>query len=93
MNPRNIEAAIVVVKTFVLFFGMLITYQSFKAHRRTGSRPLRALAIGFGLVTIGAALGGVANQVFNVAFSIGILIQSVLTVIGFAVITYSLYTD
>jgi len=93
MTNGTVEAAIVVTKTLVLFFGVLITYLSFRASRRTGSRPLRDLSIGFAVVTVGAALGGVANQVFDVTFSTGVLFQSLLTALGFAIITYSLYTD
>ena len=93
MTEGTTEAAIILVKTLVLVFGLLITYQSLKAYRRTNSRPLRDLALGFGIVTTGAALGGVANQVFSVAFTTGILIQSSLTALGFAVITFALYAD
>ena len=93
MSQVTIETAIILVKTFVLFFGILITYLSFKAYRRTDSHPLRDLSLGFGVVTIGAALGGVANQVFGVAFSTGVLLQSLLTALGFAIIAYSIYSD
>lgn len=93
MNQSTIELLIIFAKSAVIFFGILITYLSLKAYRRTHSRPLRDLSIGFGVVTIGAALGGVANQVFGVAFSTGVLIQSLLTALGFAIITYSMYAE
>ena len=84
---------IIVVKTGILVLGGLITYFSFKAYRRTKSASLRALAIGFGIVTFGALLAGAFDVLFAVSLATGVLVDAVLTLIGFAVITYSLYVD
>ncbi|ELZ59434.1 YapH protein [Haloferax sp. ATCC BAA-644] len=84
---------IIVVKTGILVLGGLITYFSYKAYRNTGAASLRALALGFGVVTLGAMLGGALDVILNVDLATGLLIDSVLTLIGFAVITYSLYVD
>ncbi|ELY27156.1 YapH protein [Haloferax volcanii DS2] len=84
---------IIVVKTGILVLGGLITYFSYKAYRNTGAASLRALALGFGVVTLGAMLGGALDVILNVNLATGLLIDSVLTLIGFAVITYSLYVD
>ncbi|EMA00368.1 YapH protein [Haloferax denitrificans ATCC 35960] len=84
---------IIVVKTGILVLGGLITYFSYKAYRNTGAASLRALALGFGTVTLGAMLGGALDVILNVDLATGLLIDSVLTLIGFAVITYSLYVD
>jgi heme A synthase len=89
----SISVAIILVKSLTLVLGALITYLAFKAYRRTGGSSLRSLAIGFGIVTLGSALAGVANQVLGVSLPIGVLLQSLLTALGFAVITYSLYAD
>ncbi|MDY6780152.1 MAG: hypothetical protein SV760_06350 [Halobacteria archaeon] len=87
----HVGTAIVVVKTAILLLGGLITYFTFKAYRRTGFNPLRSLSVGFGFVVSGAILGGVVHQVLNVGFKLGVLVQSALTMVGFVVITYSLY--
>lgn len=84
---------IIVVKTGILVLGGLITYFSFKAYRRTGSPSLRALALGFGIVTFGALLAGAFDVLFAVDLATGVLIDTVLTFVGFAVITYSLYVE
>jgi heme/copper-type cytochrome/quinol oxidase subunit 3 len=88
-----IETAIIALKTAILLLGGLITYFAFKAYRRTRHPSLRALAIGFGVVTLGALLAGLAHQLFGVGITTGVLINSLLTAVGFAVITYSLYAD
>lgn len=88
-----VVSLIVAVKTAILVFGGLITYFSYKAYRNTGEGSLRALSIGFGIVTFGALLAGVLDALLDISLALGVLIDAVLTLIGFAVITYSLYSD
>jgi len=99
----HVGTAIVVSKTVILILGSLITYLSWKAYRRTAAPALRSLAIGFGVVTAGAILAGaidllvgsgdVGLELVESSLLLGVLVNSVLTAIGFAVITYSLYAE
>ncbi|WP_416839151.1 hypothetical protein [Haloferax sp. DFSO52] len=89
----TIATFIIIVKTGILVLGGLITYFSFKAYRRTRSPSLRALAVGFGIVTFGALLAGAFDIFFDVDLATGVLVDALLTLIGFAVITYSLYVE
>ena len=83
--------AILVIKTVILALGGGITFIAYKAYRRTGASSLRALAYGFGIITFGALLAGIAHQLLGVALETGVLINSLLVAIGFAIIMYSLY--
>jgi hypothetical protein len=87
------EILLVAMKTATLTFGGLLTYLSYQAYRRTGSAALRALVVGIGLVTVGAILGGALHQFGNVTLEWSASVQSVFTATGFAVLTYSLYTE
>lgn len=89
----HLESAIILVMGTILVLGGLITYFAFKAYRRSGDRSLQGLMIGFGFVTLGALSGGVAHQLLNVALDVGIVINAVLTAVGFAIITYSLFVE
>jgi len=89
----HIEMLIVAAKTAILILGGSITFYAFQAYRRTADPSLRALAIGFGIVTVGAILGGLADLGFTVDFAVGVAINSVLTAIGFGVILYSLHIE
>ena len=89
----HLESAIVVTKTATLVLGSLITLFSYRAYRRTGAAALRALAVGFAVITLGTILAGVVHQFTGLGFTAGALLQSTLTLVGFAVITYSLYAD
>jgi hypothetical protein len=88
-----VTTAIIVVKTIILFLGGGVTYIAYKAHQRTGAASLRVLAIGFGIITLGALLAGIANQILGVSLEQGILINSLLVAIGLAIIMYSLYLE
>jgi hypothetical protein len=89
----HLDIALVVVKSGTLLLGSLITFLSLKAYRRTGSPALRALGIGFGLITVGALLAGVGHQFTSLSLAQSIVIESALTFFGFAVIVYSLYSE
>lgn len=82
---------ITALKTITLVLGGMITYFGFRAYRRTGARSLRALTAGFGFVTVGSLLAGVADVVFGTPLEVGLFIESSLIAIGFGIIVYSLY--
>jgi len=54
---------------------------------------LRALSIGFGAVTLGTLLAGLLDRVLQFSIRVGLLVESVLVTVGFAVIVYSLYAE
>ena len=85
--------AVVAFKTLTLVLGAVITFFAYRAYRHTGSRPLGALAAGFGIVTLGAIIAGLGHQAFGLNTDSVLVIESALTTVGFAVILYSLYVD
>jgi hypothetical protein len=88
-----IDLLIIVAKTAILVLGGSITYYAMRAYGRTGDPSLRALGIGFGVVTVGALIGGVSHQVIGSELAVGIAINSLLTAVGFGVIVYSLTVE
>ncbi len=93
MDLHQTTVVLIAAKTAILAFGSALTYLSYSAFRRTNSRALRALAIGFGLLTLGALLGGVLHQFAGISLEVSVSVQSVFTAVGFAVMTYSLFVD
>lgn len=87
----NVATAVVVLKTVTLALGGSITFYALRAARRTSSTALRALALGFGTVTLGALLAGVVDQFVAVDPTLALAVESLFTTVGFAVILYSLY--
>lgn len=87
-----VPTLVAALKTLTLVFGGLITYFAYGAYQRTHIPALRALTIGFGAVTVGAFLAGAAHQAFGLDTDLVLVIESLLTTIGFGIILYSLYT-
>lgn len=87
----EIPTAIAVVKSITLLLGGGITYIAVKAYRRTGEKSLRALSIGFGIITLGAVISGAATQLLSVSLEVGVFVNSIFVAVGLAVILYSLY--
>lgn len=90
---NHFTSLIILLKSVTLVLGLIITYLAYKAFRRTGSPALRSLSLGFALVTLGAMLAGIVDQVVGLATDLALVIESALTAAGFAVIVYSLYVD
>jgi uncharacterized membrane protein YedE/YeeE len=88
-----ITLTIVVLKALTLVLGGSITVFSYRAYRRTGSSSLWALTLGFTIVTVGALIAGIIDQIFPVARNIALIVESFCTTAGFAVILYSLYVE
>lgn len=86
----HVSLTVIVLKTVTLGLGGLITYLAARAYQRTGEDGLLWLAVGFGIVTLGALLAGVVDLLLTVDKGAALTIESTLTTIGFAVIVYSL---
>jgi hypothetical protein len=85
---------ITALKTLTLLLGGTITLFAYRAYRRTGIPALRALTIGFGVVTVGTLLAGAVDLLApGLERETALIVESSLTVVGFAVILYSLYVE
>ncbi|WP_216824766.1 DUF7521 family protein [Salinigranum rubrum] len=91
LSTNDATVLLVVTKTVTLILGALITFLAYRAFRRQGAPALRALMVGFGLVTAGSALGGALYHVADIGFTLGVGIESLVTAAGFGVLVYSLY--
>lgn len=81
------------LRALILILGGTITYFAYQAYQRTEFEPLRALALGFGVVTLGALLAGGLGLLAGVTPRLVSVLYSAFTVTGFAIIVYSLYIE
>jgi hypothetical protein len=91
MHPSTV--VLIVAKTVTLLCGVALTTLTYRAYRRTMAPAMRALCLGIGLVSVGSLLAGGLNQLLGFAVAESAAVQSVFTASGFAVLTYSLYTE
>jgi len=83
-------AILLAVRLFVLGLGILITYYSFEAYRRTGTDYLRNAALGFGIITLGVFIEGVLFEFGGLDLAVVHIIESVAIGLGFLVLLLSL---
>jgi len=74
----------------ILILGIIVIHYSQKGYRKTKSRSLLFLALGFVFVTIGAALAGLLFEFLNYDLAIVETIEAGAEVIGFSLIVYSI---
>ena len=89
----HVTTLVVALKTASLLLGAAVTYFAFRAYRRTRHPALRALAVGFAVVTVGALLAGVVDQLLPLDRNYALVVDSGLTAVGFAIIVYSLFVE
>lgn len=87
----DVPLVVVAFKTATLIIGGFITYTAAVAARRTGWRGLSYLAVGFGIITFGSLLAGVADQSLLLTTEEALVVENALTTVGFAIIGLSLY--
>jgi hypothetical protein len=74
----------------ILILGIVVVYYSQKGYRKTKSKSLLFLALGFVFVTIGAALAGLLFEFLNYDLAIVETIEAGAEVVGFSLIVYSI---
>ena len=93
MVANEVSVLLVAAKTVTLVCGGALTVLAARAARRTGSPALRALALGIGLLTVGALAGGLGHQYLGLSLEASVSVQSIFTAAGLGVMTYSLYAE
>ncbi len=74
----------------IVVLGIIIIYFAAKGYRRTKSKSLLFLALGFMFVTIGAVLAGVLFELLNFDLETVETIVAGSEVLGFLLIVYSI---
>jgi hypothetical protein len=88
-----LDAFLIIAKALIVALGSAITVLAYRAFRRTGSPAMRSFTAGFGAVTFGGVLGGSLNQFLDVSLRKALLVQSVVTALGLAILFASLYLE
>ena len=77
-------------QALVLVFGIVIVYFAGKSYRRTKSKSMLLLGLGFALASIGSVVGGIAFELMGADLETAGAIQALAQVVGFAIILASL---
>jgi uncharacterized membrane protein len=74
----------------ILILGLVIVYYASKGYRKTKSKSLLYLALGFVFVAVGAVLAGLFFEFLNYDLTSVSAIEAASEVIGFSLIVYSI---
>ncbi len=78
-------------KIAALVLGAFIVYLAYRGFTRNRSKPLLYVAVGFALITAGTIAEGILYVVLGSQLLTAITAGTAITVLGFAVIIYSIY--
>jgi uncharacterized membrane protein len=82
---------LVAAKLVVVFLGLLVAYQGFRAYRREQSHRLLFVAVGFALISVGSVLEGVLYDVVHLSVFVAGMVQTGFVAAGMSLILYSLF--
>lgn len=79
------------LKAVTVVLGLVILYVGGKAWRNTRRRPILYLTLGMAIMTLGAISEGMAFRGLGWTLETSHVFEAFVTLVGFAVLVYSLY--
>jgi hypothetical protein len=79
-------------KLLALILGSFIVYLAYMGYRRNAAKPLLYTSIGFALITLGTIAEGILYVILGADLLPAIATGTTITVLGFIVIIYSIYS-
>jgi len=79
-----------VFQSAIVILGAVVVYFSGKSFRRTKSKSMLFLALGFAFVTTGAVVAGILFELLNFDIEAVETVQATCQTIGFILIVYSI---
>jgi uncharacterized membrane protein len=82
---------LMVSQVLILILGGIVVYYATRSYRKAKSNAMLFLAIGFGFVTLGAAVAGILYNLTDAnSLMVAQAVQATFQAIGFFIIVYSL---
>ena len=80
-----------VLKLAIVLLGAILVYLSVRGYRRSNSKGMVFLALGFALITIGSVAAGILFEFLGFQLVDVGIVESAMVVIGFVSLIYSIY--
>jgi len=81
-----------VTKVVALVLGAFIVYLAYMGYKRNASKPLLYVGMGFALITAGTITEGVLYVLMGTELLAATATGTIVTILGFAVIIFSIYS-
>ena len=79
------------LKSLIGVLGLLLAYLSLKAYRKSKSKNMLFLSIGFGIITAGSILAGASFEFLGFTLLQVNIVESLMILVGFIMVMYSIY--
>jgi len=79
------------LKSLIGILGLLLAYLSLKAYRKSKSKNMLFLSIGFGIITVGSILAGLSFEFLGFTLLQVNIVESLMILVGFIMVMYSIY--
>jgi hypothetical protein len=78
------------VQIAIAIAGLVVVYYATRGYKKTGSKSLLYLGMGFALIAVGSVLAGLLFEFLNFDLTSVITIESFAELLGFCLIIYSI---
>ncbi len=80
-----------VLKLIIVLLGTILVYLGFKGYRRTKSKDMIFLSLGFALITAGSVAAGILFEFLGFELVDVSIVEAVMVIVGFGSLIYSVY--
>lgn len=82
---------LIIAKLITMALGIIIAAQAYRGYRRSNSKPMLYVAVGFVLISIGAVIEGILFDVFHFSIFDAGTVQTGIVALGMLSVLYALY--
>ncbi len=79
------------LKLVIVLLGTVLVYLGLKGYRRTRSKDMIFLSIGFALITAGSVAAGILFEFLGFELVDVSIVEAVMVIVGFGSLIYSVY--
>lgn len=79
------------LKLIIVLLGTVLVYLGFKGYRRTRSKDMVFLSLGFALITAGSVAAGILFEFLGFQLVDVSIVEAIMVIVGFGSLIYSVY--